>query len=76
MFPEDSVKAHVALRAEHLLPVHWATFNMAFHAWDEPIIRTLGAARKEKVKVLTPRIGRLVDLGRPFVGDKWWEGVK
>ena len=76
MFPEDAVRAHQALRAERMLPVHWATFNMAFHAWDEPINRTLKAAADSGVKVLTPRIGQMVDTHQPFKPDAWWKSVK
>jgi hypothetical protein len=28
-----------------LFPVHWGTFNLAFHDWSEPIRRILAAAR-------------------------------
>ena len=76
MFPEDAVRAHQALRADQMLPVHWATFNMAFHAWDEPIIRTLAAAGKRGVSVLTPRIGQMIDPHQTFEPDAWWESVK
>ena len=30
--------------AASLLPMHWATFDLSYHAWDEPILRTLAAA--------------------------------
>ncbi|HEX4908910.1 MAG TPA: glycerate kinase, partial [Actinomycetes bacterium] len=32
-------------RARLLFPVHWATFNLAFHRWNEPADRVLAAAR-------------------------------
>ena len=37
MAPEEAVQAHGDVRGAALLPVHWGTFNLAFHAWDEPI---------------------------------------
>ncbi len=76
MPPEDSIRAHQALRARRLLPVHWATFNMAFHAWDEPIIRTVKAARDNHVTLLTPRVGQIIDVGATNATDAWWEAVK
>ena len=54
------------MRARRLFPVHWGTFNLAFHAWDEPIRRTVAAAQRERVEVLTPRIGEIVDADKPF----------
>ena len=36
MNPEELVRAHVDLGGGLLVPIHWATFNLAFHAWNEP----------------------------------------
>jgi L-ascorbate metabolism protein UlaG (beta-lactamase superfamily) len=76
MNPEDAVRAHRELRARRLFPVHWGTFNLAFHAWDEPIKRTLAAARASQVELLTPRIGEIVDADLPFAPNPWWETVR
>lgn len=76
MSAEDAVRAHQDLRARRLFPVHWGTFNLAFHDWDEPIKRALAAARKNNVEVLTPRIGEMVDADGPLGGSPWWETVR
>ena len=76
MSPEDAVRAHLDVRARRLFPVHWGTFNLAFHAWDEPIKRTLAAASSRGAEVLTPRIGEIVDADRPFAPNPWWEAVR
>jgi L-ascorbate metabolism protein UlaG (beta-lactamase superfamily) len=76
MSAEDAVRAHRDVRARRMVPVHWATFNLAFHAWDEPIRRTLMAAQEHKVEVLTPRIGEMMDADRPFASTAWWEQVR
>jgi L-ascorbate metabolism protein UlaG (beta-lactamase superfamily) len=76
MSAEDAVRAHRDVRARRMVPVHWATFNLAFHAWDEPIRRTLAAAQEHKAEVLTPRIGEMMDADRPFSSTAWWEQVK
>src|ERR1041384_4449501 len=34
--PENALKAFQLLRGRRLLPVHWGTFNLAMHDWDEP----------------------------------------
>ena len=44
MDPEEAVRAHGDLGGGVLLPIHWATFNLAFHRWAEPVQRTLAAA--------------------------------
>lgn len=73
MDPEDAVRAHVELRGRVMLPVHWVTFNLGFHAWREPPDRTLAAARKSGVALVVPRPGQAVDLTAPLSPvEKWW----
>ncbi len=76
MSAEDAVRASQDLRARRMFPVHWSTFNLAFHAWDEPIRRAVTATRAAGVELLTPRIGEMVDADQPFMSDAWWEGVR
>lgn len=76
MSTEDAVRAHRDLRARRLFPVHWGTFNLAFHDWDEPIRRAGVAARANRVELLTPRIGEVVDADQPFPFNAWWEAVQ
>ena len=76
MSAEDAVRAARDVRARRLFPEHWGTFNLAFHAWDEPIRRTLAAARANNVEVVTPRVGEIVDADAPFASSAWWEAVR
>ena len=76
MSAEDALRAHGDVRAKRLFPVHWGTFNLAFHDWDEPIKRTLAVARAVHAEVLTPRPGELVDADQPFASKPWWEAVR
>jgi L-ascorbate metabolism protein UlaG (beta-lactamase superfamily) len=62
MSPEDAVRSVQDVRAARLFPVHWGTFNLGFHAWDEPIRRTVAAAREREVPVVTPRVGEIAAL--------------
>jgi L-ascorbate metabolism protein UlaG (beta-lactamase superfamily) len=72
MDPESAVQAHVDLGGRTLLPVHWATFNLAYHAWDEPIIRTLAAAGAKGANVITPRPGEVFTFDEPFRNETWY----
>jgi L-ascorbate metabolism protein UlaG (beta-lactamase superfamily) len=72
MDPESAIKADQDLGGGILLPVHWATFNLSYHAWDEPILRTLRAAAAEHVQVVTPHVGEVVDVGQPFTNIEWY----
>ena len=76
MTPEEAVRAAREVRAKRMFPVHWSTFNLAFHAWDEPIRRALAAAGEQHVDLVTPRVGEIVVAGQPFVSQAWWEAVR
>jgi L-ascorbate metabolism protein UlaG (beta-lactamase superfamily) len=76
MSAEDAVRAHADVRAKRLFPVHWATFNLAFHAWDEPIQRAVAAGRSSQQTVLTPRLGEMVDADLPLPFNAWWQAVR
>ena len=76
MSAEDAVRAHRDVGARRMFPVHWGTFNLAFHAWDEPIERALAAARASQVELLTPRVGEMVDADVAFASRPWWQAVR
>ncbi len=76
MPPEESVQAHRDVRAKRMFPVHWSTFNLAYHDWDEPIRRTVAEARRTAVELVTPRLGEWVDADGGFASTPWWEGVR
>lgn len=70
--PEQATLAATLVRAEVMLPVHWGTFDLALHAWTEPIERILRAAGRHGVPVATPRPGESVDLGLALPQQRWW----
>ena len=76
MTPESAVQAHREVRGQRMFPVHWSTFNLAFHAWDEPIRRAVEAAKQQQVELVTPRIGEVVTAGQAFASQRWWEAVR
>jgi len=76
MPPEQSVQAHRDVRAKRMFPVHWSTFNLAYHDWDEPIRRTVAEARRGGAEVVTPRLGEWVDADQAFASTPWWEAVR
>ncbi|HEY1250790.1 MAG TPA: MBL fold metallo-hydrolase [Thermoanaerobaculia bacterium] len=72
MTPEELVQAHRDLRGELLVPVHWATFNLAFHAWNEPALRMTAAARELGVRFAVPRPGESVEPANETESMEWW----
>ncbi|MFE3289663.1 MBL fold metallo-hydrolase [Rhodococcus sp. NPDC059234] len=80
MNPEEAVRMHADLSAGDdtagvLVPVHWATFNLAFHPWVEPVTRLLAAAGKSGTRVRIPMPGQRIDLLRPDAQRRWWLGL-
>jgi L-ascorbate metabolism protein UlaG (beta-lactamase superfamily) len=73
MNPESAIQAQLDLGASTMLPVHWATFNLAYHGWAEPIVRTLAAAKEKGVHVVTPRVGEKFEFGVPFENLPWFK---
>ena len=74
MSPEDAVKTNVDVRGRVMLPVHWATFNLAFHAWRDPADRAVAAAKSAGVTLVVPRPGQFVEpeAGLP-ASETWWD---
>ena len=66
---------HTMIRGAMLLPLHWGTFNLALHAWDEPPERLLAAAKASNVLTLIPRPGEQVEPAAPHAPDTWWRAV-
>jgi L-ascorbate metabolism protein UlaG (beta-lactamase superfamily) len=72
MNPESAVQAHLDLGATTLLPIHWATFNLAYHEWVEPVLRAQAAAAKHGVHMVTPRPGEKFEFAQPFENRAWY----
>jgi L-ascorbate metabolism protein UlaG (beta-lactamase superfamily) len=73
--PEQALDVHQAVRGRVLLPVHWGTFNLAFHAWTEPVDRLVADARRRGVALVIPRPGEPVEpaaVGVEAPPHPWW----
>jgi L-ascorbate metabolism protein UlaG (beta-lactamase superfamily) len=75
MVPEDGVATHVDVRGGLMIPVHWATFNLALHDWSEPADRTWREAKARDVSLAVPRPGERVDVDNPPSVDGWWQAI-
>jgi L-ascorbate metabolism protein UlaG (beta-lactamase superfamily) len=72
MAPEDAVRAHGDVRGRVLLPVHWGTFNLAYHDWNEPPERALAAAKASGAVVVVPRPGEWIEPEALVDIQPWW----
>ncbi|MGV9616387.1 MBL fold metallo-hydrolase [Nocardia xishanensis] len=80
MNPEEAVRAHADLCVGDpghglLVPIHWATFNLAFHGWSEPVHRMVAAAQDAGTSVAVPMPGQRLSPHALPPRDSWWENV-
>jgi L-ascorbate metabolism protein UlaG (beta-lactamase superfamily) len=83
MTPEEAVRAHRDLTSDTaaderpalLVPVHWATFNLGFHPWAEPVQRLRAAAGAAGVRIAVPRPGERLDATASSPPIDWWSAV-
>jgi L-ascorbate metabolism protein UlaG (beta-lactamase superfamily) len=63
--PVGALEAYARLGAKALIPIHWSTFVLAYHAWSEPAETLVEEAAKRGIAVLTPRLGEPVEPNWP-----------
>lgn len=74
MMPEEAAKGAEDLRAKAILPVHSGRFTISNHAWDDPYKRIAAASEGKPYRLLTPRIGEVVEMvSPPQRFTHWWE---
>ncbi len=71
MGPDHASNAHLALKGELMMPIHWGTFNLAPHAWFEPIERLTGYAKEKNIQLFVPAPGEPAEV-KEYVSD-WWK---
>jgi len=70
--PDNALRVHEQVRGRTMMPVHWGTFNLATHAWDQPIVRLLQLSEQHDVQLLSPMMGETVH--RESGVSAYWRG--
>ena len=60
MAPEESLQAHIDVKGKRMLPAHNGTFDLAFHAWYEPLDRIEALANEAGETLITPMVGEAI----------------
>ncbi|WP_317130433.1 MBL fold metallo-hydrolase [Pedobacter frigidisoli] len=77
LLPAQVLMAAKDLNAKRLFPVHSSKFVLANHPWDEPLAKITELNQVQKMPLVTPMIGELVNLKNDKqVFKQWWIGVK
>ena len=70
--PENALKALQLLGGGAFLPVHWGTFSLALHDWDQPAETLLELGPKQGAQLLMPRLGEAVEPAHGEAAHPWW----
>ncbi|MDR2349214.1 MAG: MBL fold metallo-hydrolase [Deltaproteobacteria bacterium] len=77
LMPEETILASLNLNAKRVIPAHNSKFKIAYHDWDDPLIRARAEAEKKGVRLMTPLIGQVVKIEDDQVEYKdWWSAQK
>lgn len=72
MGPENAVKAFKDLNGKVLMPVHWGTFKLANHPWNEPAEQIVKLS-KGAFPVILPEPGKTISINSKNVVSAWWK---
>ena len=70
--PDEAVRGFQELRGRYLVPVHWGMFDLSVHNWFDPPNAVTRLAKAQDIKLITPRLGQLIDMQDPPLFDQWW----
>lgn len=73
--PEHALTAAAWLGGKRFLPIHWGTFNLGLHPWDEPAEILVQRAPAAGANLLMPRLGQAVEPARVEGFDTWWRST-
>jgi len=74
--PVNALEAHALLGGGALLPVHWGTFSLALHAWDEPAETLFELAPRRGTRLVMPQLGEAVEPTQVESVHPWWRGIE
>jgi L-ascorbate metabolism protein UlaG (beta-lactamase superfamily) len=73
--PENALKAFGLIGGRTFLPIHWATFSLAMHAWDQPAEKLFELAPALGVPLAMPRLGQAMEPAHLERVEPWWRAV-
>lgn len=78
MMPNETIQASLDVQAKTMMPIHWGTFKLALHTWDDPIEQATMFAKELNVNIATPKIGEVITLDSTSVypHSNWWRKVQ
>jgi L-ascorbate metabolism protein UlaG (beta-lactamase superfamily) len=73
--PQNALKALALLGGGAFLPVHWGTFNLAMHPWDQPVEELFSLGERAGAQLVMPQLGEAVEPELAARAHAWWRSV-
>jgi L-ascorbate metabolism protein UlaG (beta-lactamase superfamily) len=73
--PDNALEAFRLLGGSAFMPVHWGTFALSMHDWDQPAEVLLARGPERGAPLLMPRLGEPVEPAIPRKLSPWWREV-
>jgi L-ascorbate metabolism protein UlaG (beta-lactamase superfamily) len=73
--PQNALQALALLGGGSLLPIHWGTFSLATHDWDQPVESLVTCGPNNRSRLLMPRLGEPVEPAHEHEVRPWWRAV-
>lgn len=74
MVPEETVQASIDIKTAVMMPIHWGSFALALHSWNDPVLRVTKKAKELKQPITVPKIGDEILLDKIDTSqNEWWK---
>lgn len=70
MFPHETAQAAIDLNAKKTIPIHWGSFALSTHSWNDSVHQGSLIFQRHKKEYLTPLMGELVTEDTKSIN--WW----
>lgn len=72
MQARHTMQAFMDLGAKKLFPVHWSTYELFAHKWDEPMTDLIAEAQVTGAELVTPMVGETIPVHGETYTHFWW----
>lgn len=76
MQARHTMQAFQDLNAEQLFPVHWSTYELFAHKWDEPMTDLIAEAQTTGAHLVTPMVGETLEVTKKMKTTFWWQNLQ
>ena len=76
MTPEQSVQAGIDLNSNIIMPIHYGSFKLSTHPWDDPLERFVQESENKNIKYITPMIGETINYNDNISTSYWWRHIE